>query len=212
MRPGRRVIVVTDLADLRGPASSRSRCRCGCTGVLQAACSTWTTRTSCDRCTRPCWGRRGASGGPDQPPGSRHADCCLAGPAPAQGRTAGLGRAPPGAARARRGVGRLMPLDELHRPGRGHRAAGRGQIRVRAGRRQRPDGARGPRAGRPKTWTCSPTTRTGVEAAAGAVEAALREAGFGAERLDESGGAGRHVPDLGQGLAEWIVVAPGGGR
>jgi hypothetical protein len=48
----------------------------------------------------------------------------------------------------------------------------------------------------------------GVEAAAGAVESALREAGFGAERIDEASGLADIFPDLGQGLAEWIITAP----
>jgi Nucleotidyl transferase AbiEii toxin, Type IV TA system len=48
----------------------------------------------------------------------------------------------------------------------------------------------------------------GVEAAAGAVESALREAGFGTERIDEASGLADIFPDLGQGLAEWIITAP----
>jgi Nucleotidyl transferase AbiEii toxin, Type IV TA system len=51
---------------------------------------------------------------------------------------------------------------------------------------------------------------TGVRAAAGAVEAALREAGFRAERQDETGGLAEIFPDIGEGLAEWIITAPGG--
>ena len=57
---------------------------------------------------------------------------------------------------------------------------------------------------------------SGVAAAAGAVEAALREAGFPVERQDWTagladvfaGGAG----ELEQGLAEWIITAPDGGQ
>jgi hypothetical protein len=41
--------------------------------------------------------------------------------------------------------------------------------------------------------------------AAGTVEAALRRAGFEVERLDQAGGM---FPDIGEGLAEWIVTAP----
>jgi hypothetical protein len=49
-----------------------------------------------------------------------------------------------------------------------------------------------------------------VEAAAGAVEAALRGAGFEAERQDQSAGLTDIFPGMGEGLAEWIVIAPGG--
>jgi hypothetical protein len=50
----------------------------------------------------------------------------------------------------------------------------------------------------------------GVPAAAGAVEAALRGAGLEAERQDQAGGLSDMFPDIGEGLAEWIVTAPGG--
>jgi hypothetical protein len=50
----------------------------------------------------------------------------------------------------------------------------------------------------------------GVEAAADAVEAALREAGFGTERWDKTGGLADIFDGMGEGLAEWIVTAPGG--
>jgi hypothetical protein len=50
----------------------------------------------------------------------------------------------------------------------------------------------------------------GVEAAAGAVESALREAGFGAERIDETSGLTDIFPGLSEGLAEWIITAPSG--
>ena len=50
----------------------------------------------------------------------------------------------------------------------------------------------------------------GVGAAAGAVEAALREAGFGAERRDKTDGLADIFYGMGEGLAEWIVTAPGG--
>jgi Nucleotidyl transferase AbiEii toxin, Type IV TA system len=49
----------------------------------------------------------------------------------------------------------------------------------------------------------------GVEAAAGAVEAALREAGLRTERRD-SGGLAEIFDGLGEGLAEWLVTGPGG--
>jgi nucleotidyltransferase AbiEii toxin of type IV toxin-antitoxin system len=51
---------------------------------------------------------------------------------------------------------------------------------------------------------------TGVAAAAGAVEAALREAGFSAERQDKTAGLGDIFYGMGEGLAEWIVTAPTG--
>jgi hypothetical protein len=50
----------------------------------------------------------------------------------------------------------------------------------------------------------------GVEAAAGAVEAALRGAGFHAERRDLAGGLDDVFPGMGEGLAEWIVTAADG--
>jgi hypothetical protein len=50
----------------------------------------------------------------------------------------------------------------------------------------------------------------GVTAAAGAVEAALRAAGFDAERQDKTAGLADVFYGLGDGLAEWIVTGPGG--
>jgi Nucleotidyl transferase AbiEii toxin, Type IV TA system len=50
----------------------------------------------------------------------------------------------------------------------------------------------------------------GVVAAAEAVEAALTAAGFRAERRDKTGGLADIFPDIGGGLAEWIVTAPTG--
>jgi Nucleotidyl transferase AbiEii toxin, Type IV TA system len=50
----------------------------------------------------------------------------------------------------------------------------------------------------------------GVQAAAGAVAAALRRAGFQAEPLDQAGGLADLFPDIGEGLAEWIVTAADG--
>jgi hypothetical protein len=51
---------------------------------------------------------------------------------------------------------------------------------------------------------------TAVTAAAEAVEAALRDAGFGAERRDQTGGLEEIFYGMGEGLAEWIITAPGG--
>ena len=50
----------------------------------------------------------------------------------------------------------------------------------------------------------------GVEAAAGAVEAALVAAGFGVERRDKTAGLSDIFPGMGEGLAEWLITAPGG--
>ena len=50
----------------------------------------------------------------------------------------------------------------------------------------------------------------GVEAAAGAVEAALRDAGFEVEREQDAAGLADIFPGMGEGLAEWVVTAPGG--
>jgi Nucleotidyl transferase AbiEii toxin, Type IV TA system len=50
----------------------------------------------------------------------------------------------------------------------------------------------------------------GVAAVAQVVEDALREAGFQAERRDKTGGLGGIFDGMGEGLAEWIITAPGG--
>ena len=50
----------------------------------------------------------------------------------------------------------------------------------------------------------------GVAAAAGAVEAALRAAGYTAERQDMAAGLAEVFEGIGDGLAEWIISAPGG--
>jgi predicted nucleotidyltransferase component of viral defense system len=50
----------------------------------------------------------------------------------------------------------------------------------------------------------------GVKSAATAVEEALRAAGFGAERQDKTGGLNEVFYGMADGLAEWIVTAPGG--
>ena len=51
---------------------------------------------------------------------------------------------------------------------------------------------------------------TGVEAAAGSVETALREAGFGADREDTASGLPEVFEGMGEGLAEWTVTARDG--
>jgi Nucleotidyl transferase AbiEii toxin, Type IV TA system len=50
----------------------------------------------------------------------------------------------------------------------------------------------------------------GVAAAVGLVEAALREAGFGADRQDLAGGLADIFDGIADELAEWILTAPGG--
>jgi hypothetical protein len=51
---------------------------------------------------------------------------------------------------------------------------------------------------------------TGVAAAAQAVEDALREAGFAVERRNNAGGLEDLFEGMGDGLAEWVITAPGG--
>jgi Nucleotidyl transferase AbiEii toxin, Type IV TA system len=50
----------------------------------------------------------------------------------------------------------------------------------------------------------------GVAAAADAVEAALREAGYTAERQDKTAGLAEMFEGMGEGLAEWIITTPDG--
>jgi hypothetical protein len=50
----------------------------------------------------------------------------------------------------------------------------------------------------------------GVEAAAGAVQAALQAAGFDAEREDKTAGLSDVFEGMGEGLADWTITAPGG--
>ncbi|MDQ2811628.1 MAG: nucleotidyl transferase AbiEii/AbiGii toxin family protein [Actinomycetota bacterium] len=50
----------------------------------------------------------------------------------------------------------------------------------------------------------------GVRAAAEEVEASLRAAGFGTDRQDETAGLADVFEAMGEGLAEWIITAPGG--
>jgi hypothetical protein len=51
---------------------------------------------------------------------------------------------------------------------------------------------------------------TAVAAAADAVEGALRAAGFEAERRDRAAGLEDIFYGMGEGLAEWVITAPGG--
>jgi Nucleotidyl transferase AbiEii toxin, Type IV TA system len=50
----------------------------------------------------------------------------------------------------------------------------------------------------------------GVAAAADGVEAALRKAGYTAERQDKTAGLADVFEGMGEGLAEWIITAPDG--
>ena len=50
----------------------------------------------------------------------------------------------------------------------------------------------------------------GVEQAAAGVEAALRQADFTAERLDDLAGLADIFPGMGESPAEWIITSPGG--
>jgi hypothetical protein len=50
----------------------------------------------------------------------------------------------------------------------------------------------------------------GVEAAVAAVEASLEAAGFQVGREDKTAGLADVFPGMGEGLAEWIITAPGG--
>jgi hypothetical protein len=51
---------------------------------------------------------------------------------------------------------------------------------------------------------------TAVAAAADAVEGALRAAGYEADRRDQAGGLEDIFYGMGEGLAEWVITAPGG--
>jgi hypothetical protein len=51
---------------------------------------------------------------------------------------------------------------------------------------------------------------TGVSEAADAVETALRQAGYEAERTDQAGELAEIFEGMGDGLAEWLITAPGG--
>ena len=51
---------------------------------------------------------------------------------------------------------------------------------------------------------------SGVEAAAGAVESALRRAGYVTERQDDPTGLAEVFEGMSEGLAEWLVTAPDG--
>ena len=111
--------------------------------------------------------------------------------------------------RAAAGHGRLMPVDELHREvaaialraaARHGFALGGGNALIAHGIIDRPT----------DDVDLFSDQEAGVVAAADAVEAALRDAGFQAERQDKTGGLADIFEGMGEGLAEWIITAPGG--
>jgi hypothetical protein len=102
-----------------------------------------------------------------------------------------------------------MPLDELHRTvaaialgaaGRHGFALGGGNALIAHGIIDRPT----------EDVDLFTDEDDGVTAAAGAVEAALRTAGFDADRQDKTAGLADVFYGMGDGLAEWIVTGPGG--
>jgi hypothetical protein len=102
-----------------------------------------------------------------------------------------------------------MPVSDLHRRVAAVALAAAARHGFALGRRERPAGPRV--ISRPTQDVDLFTDQEhGVRAAAGAVEAALRRAGFGAELQDQAGGLTDLFPDIGEGLAEWIVTAAGG--
>src|ERR1017187_5765521 len=119
-----------------------------------------------------------------------------------------MGGPAPGAARSP-GPCRLMPIDGLQREvaaialraaaGHGFALAG-GNALIAHGIIDRPT----------DDVDLFSDQETAVTAAAEAVEAALRQAGFQAERRDQAGGLEELFYGMGEGLAEWIITAPGG--
>ena len=67
-----------------------------------------------------------------------------------------------------------------------------------------------PCARRDSLRTASTAPTASKTCSAEAVEAALRAAGFQAERRDQAGGLEDIFYGMGEGLAEWIITAPGG--
>ena len=142
-------------------------------------------------------------------PERRPAGHPVAGPAPAPGGARGLGRAAPGAADGA-GPGRhLMPIDELQRAVAtvALRAAARHGFALAGGNALIAHGI----VDRPTDdVNLFSNQEAGVAAATEVVETALRAAGFQADRQDGAGGLADVFYGLGDGMAEWIVTAPGG--
>lgn len=115
-----------------------------------------------------------------------------------------------GAAYGRAGErGRLMPLDELHRrvatvalrvANRYGFALGGGNALIAHGLITRPT----------QDVDLFTNEETGVGAAAGSVEAALRHAGFETEREDQAADLSDVFEGMDEGLAEWTVTAADG--
>jgi hypothetical protein len=102
-----------------------------------------------------------------------------------------------------------MPIDDLHRDvaAIALRAASRHGFALAGGNAMIVHGM----STRPTEDVDLFTNRTkGVEAAQGAVEKALREAGYRVQREDNTAGLADIFPGVGEGLAEWIVAAPAG--
>jgi hypothetical protein len=102
-----------------------------------------------------------------------------------------------------------MPLDELHRnvaavalraAARHGFALGGGNALIAYGMISRPT----------EDVDLFTDQETGVTAAADAVEAALVADGYLANRQDKTSGLADVFPGMGEGLAEWIITAPGG--
>ena len=117
-----------------------------------------------------------------------------------------MGGTPPGAADRRGG---LMPVTELHRQvavialraarGHGFALAG-GNALLAYGVINRPT----------QDVDLFTDDQQGEEHAAAAVETALMEAGFHADSRDQAEDLTDIFPEMGQGLAEWIITAPDG--
>src|SRR5260370_30058708 len=121
-----------------------------------------------------------------------------------------MGGPAPGAAN-RHGDCRLMPVSELHREvaaialraaARYGFALGGGNALIAHGIIERPT----------QDVDVFSDEQGGVEAAADAVEAALRDAGFGAERRDKTGGLRDIFYGVGEGLAQWNSTRPARAR
>ena len=104
-----------------------------------------------------------------------------------------------------------MPVDDFHRDVAviALRAAGKHGFALGGGNALIAHGiVRGP----PRTWTCSPTRTTACRRPPGRSGTALPEAGYAVERRDLTGGLAEVFDGMGDGLAEWIVTAPGGAQ
>src|SRR5271169_5665092 len=120
-----------------------------------------------------------------------------------------MGGPAPGAATGGVGPCRLMPIDKLqrevatialHAAARHGFALGGGNALIAHGLIDRPT----------EDVDLFTDEDGGVAAAAGVVEAALRAAGFAAERQDRLADLAEVFYGLADGLAEWIVTAPDG--